>query len=351
MNYKFLLLSIIIICLWFGSCKKDKPPVAPDNNINNITVSGQALKGVFVCNEGNFNSGTASISFLDQQNQFVADLFRNQNNFGIGDVAQSIHHFNGNFYIVVNNSGKIVVVDDKDFKQKAVINGLTSPRYMVNIGSKGYVSDLYSNEIKILNLDNNSVIGRINCSGWTEEMIVIGSEIFVTNMRRDKIYVVNSISDQITDSITVSQATSGIVKDKNGKLWVLCGDAANNISSALGKINPSTKTLEILLQYPNGINAGKIKMNSNGDEIHLLDNTGIKKMNITDLAIPVNNVISGSNHNFYQLSIDPLTEIIHVSDALDYVQRGYLYRYDPLRFTVIDSFRTGIIPGYIYFNK
>ena len=74
-------------------------------------------------------------------------------------------------------------------------------------------------------------------------------------------------------------------------------------------------------------------------------------MNITDANIPANNIISGSNHNFYQLGIDPVTGTVHISDALDYVQRGYLYRFDPLNFNVIDSFRTGIIPGYIYFNK
>jgi len=101
MRYPIFLLFFIV---FWKSCVKDKPqnPIQP-------AVQLTTAKKVYIINEGNYGSGNGSISLFDNgNNQVVDDFYKTQNSLALGDVAQSMNYFNSNFYIVVNNSGKII---------------------------------------------------------------------------------------------------------------------------------------------------------------------------------------------------------------------------------------------------
>ena len=72
-------------------------------------------------------------------------------------------------------------------------------------------------------------------------------------------------------------------------------------------------------------------------------------MSIVATTIPTNPFIAQSGVNFYGLGIDPATNEIYVSDAIDYVQKGVIYRYQS-NGTLINTFRAGITPGDFYFK-
>ena len=55
------------------------------------------------------------------------------------------------------------------------------------------------------------------------------------------------------------------------------------------------------------------------------------------------------NRNFYSLAVDPQDNAVLATDAGNYLQKGYVYRYKP-NGTIIDSLAAGIIPGFIGFN-
>ena len=57
------------------------------------------------------------------------------------------------------------------------------------------------------------------------------------------------------------------------------------------------------------------------------------------------NMLSG----FYGLEVDPQSSEIYVADAVDFVQRGMVYRYTTEGIAV-DTFRVGIAPGGFCFN-
>ena len=340
---RFYFLKVFGSVLFFASCIKDKPPV--DNTKVDVTSAG-----VYIINEGNFQFGNASVSYYNiADNAVQEDLFKPANNKSLGDVAQSMCIYNDKIYIVVNNSGKIEVVDSKTFVSQGTVSGLTSPRYFIPVSTtKAYVSDLYANAISIIDLSNNTMSGSIPCTGWTEEMALSGGKVFVTNKKRDKVYVVNTNTDLISDSISVTYGSNSIQEDKNGKLWVLCNGNDNlKIAAALHRINSATLQVEQSSSFSSG-SPWRLKMNGAKDSLFYLNN-GVYAMAIGSTNLPSQTVINEGNKQFYGLGIDPLSGIIYVADAMDYVQKSTVYRYKPDG-TLLSSFKPGIISSDFYFK-
>ena len=136
-NYLYILLTVTLIY----SCSS-----GPDRPVNNPLFDD----GYFVTNEGNFGSGNGSVSFISNNGSVQNDVFYNTNMFYLGDVVQSMTIANDKGYIVVNNSGKVEVVDSADLSLKYSITDLTSPREVIKVSdSVVYISDLYSNAISV----------------------------------------------------------------------------------------------------------------------------------------------------------------------------------------------------------
>ena len=108
----------------------------------------------------------SSNSVNSGNNSVIENYYANQNNNQIlGSIAQSLSFFQSNFYVVINNSNKIVVCNNQ-FKKTSQISGLTSPRYFLPVSNqKAYVSDLYPNftwhlvQHTLLEMDN-FIVGK-----------------------------------------------------------------------------------------------------------------------------------------------------------------------------------------------
>jgi len=335
----------ILFLLAFYSCVKDKPqnPVQPAVQLSNN-------KKVYIVNEGNFMSGNSSVSLYDPgTKEVIENFYQTQNNSLPGDVAQSITYFNSNFYIVINNSNKVLVCNDQ-FKLKSTINGFTSPRYLLPVtNSKAYVSDLFSNYISVLSLNSNSVTATIPCPGWTEKMILIYNKVFVTNMKKNFVYTINSINDTKTDSIDVGPNTGNILLDKNDHIWVLSGgDKPNSISPCLKKINAVSNAVEKTFTFTLNDSPGNLCINKTKDTLYFLNN-GIFRMPVTDVNLPSNVFVAKGTRNFYALGINPNDFTIYAGDALDYISRSNIYIYD-VAGTEKTFFKAGINSGNFYFE-
>jgi hypothetical protein len=70
-------------------------------------------------------------------------------------------------------------------------------------------------------------------------------------------------------------------------------------------------------------------------------------MPITATQLPTTAFISGSSNSWYALGVSPAGEIF-VGDAVDFVQRGSIYRYSASG-TLITNKRCGINPGSFIF--
>ena len=77
------------------------------------SISGD---GLFICNEGNFQYGNATLSYYDPSTKSVQnEVFYRANAMKLGDVAQSMVIRNGIGWVVVNNSHVVFAIDINTF--------------------------------------------------------------------------------------------------------------------------------------------------------------------------------------------------------------------------------------------
>ncbi|NCU32016.1 MAG: hypothetical protein EOM23_03550, partial [Candidatus Moranbacteria bacterium] len=171
--------------------------------------------GVFIINEGNFGNGNGSLSFLNLDSMKIYNnIFYQANNRPLGDVPFSMALFEEEVWVVVNNSGRIEALDKKDMTSVAVIDGFTSPRFLLPVDDrKVYVSDLYSPEIKVVNQSDKIAETTINIGRSSEQMILAGGKVFVAfwsnygfpDFENNQLFVIDPETDFLIDSITVGK--------------------------------------------------------------------------------------------------------------------------------------------------
>jgi len=152
MKILFLLFTTTILLL---SCTKNS------DDHDGSFLSGN---GVFIINEGNFMGGNGSLSFYSYDSlKIYNNIFLNANGRPLGDVPNSMVISGERIYIVVNNSGRLEVVNKNTLESVKTITGLKAPRNISIISStKAYVSSIYSDSVAIIDLSANSISGYIN---------------------------------------------------------------------------------------------------------------------------------------------------------------------------------------------
>ena len=341
MRFKHLIPVFLFLLIY--ACVKDKP-----TTVQITEPSKGSQHRVLVVNEGNYGVGNAALSLYNPLDQSVVDdYYHYQNNVGIGDVLQSLIVFKGKYYLVVNNSSKVVICDS-NMKKLGQINNLLSPRYLLPIvDGKAYVSDIYANQIHVVDLQNMVKVKRIPCGGWTEKMLLINAEAFVCNLSKKYLYVINVNSDVLIDSIAVAPNAAGLAQDKNGLLWLLCsGDNAKSILPSLYVINPQSHAVIRQLGFSLNDSPSHLCINAGRDSIYYI-NKGIFQLPITSMTLPAIPLIAANNRNFYGLNVGAADNRIYLSDALDYVQKSTCYVYS-IKGELLSTFKAGINANAFY---
>ena len=332
---------VFFLFLLIASCKE------ADDPIQQMVESYDVL----VLNEGNFRSANASLSLYSSETNEVLEKVFHSNNSGrpLGDVAQSFLTHNGKGFIVVNNSNKIEVVNLSDFKSIGKIDGLNSPRYILPVGGdKAYVSDLYEDEIYVVDLESLAILKKIRTDGWTEEMVLVADKAFVTQVDSNQVLVFDVNTDTLISKIETSIAPMSIALDINQRIWIGCTGGLSMGKPALMQIDPNSFQILKKMEIQN-INAsiGSLEFNASKDKLFFL-NTDLYRIDIQDSVLPNMPYIRSNNRNFYAYGINPFNDEIYISDAIDFQQNGVIYRYNS-NAQEIGNFYAGLIPGFIDF--
>lgn len=337
-----------VALLFTSSCKKDDD-----------TPSGKYSKGVLISNEGPFMDGSGTVSFYDPAAKTIENnVFANVNSRPLGNIVQSIGIYKDRAYIVVNNAGKVEVADAGSFESIGVIEGFTSPRYFVGISnSKGYVSD-WAGHIAIIDLGTLTKTGTITTGASPDRMLLNGTRLWVINSAGwssdSTVTIIDTQTDTPLQTIVVGDNPSGIVKDANGKIWVICGgisdwsNPANNTTGSVVRINPDTYNIEARAELDDTYFDARLAINSEKNKLYFTFTGGLFSIDVnTKSELKAGKIV---NRPFYALGIDPDTDEIYTSDPLDYAQPGYIFRINPANSMLVDSVKAGIIPGNFVFQ-
>lgn len=352
---------LILTSTFLISCTKDDPAQIPP-----FADAGYA-NGVFILNEGPFQIGTGTVSYLNRDGSSQEDnIYQKANNLvPLGNIVQSMNvdYYNGgNAFITVNNANKIEVVSLKTFQHVETIEDITSPRYIIFTPHAEAFVSCWDNTVKVIGLDNYEKIDEINVGTGPEKMLYssVNEQIWILNQGGfsvdSSITIINAQDHSIINTLEVNAKPTGILKDKNDHVWVLC--SGNGWNGFPGQDDTEGHLLcfdveshNLLKDFPfpsTSEHPEKLVINGTGDVLYYIGIDGIYKFGIEDTILQTTPFIPRPQM-FYGLGLDYLTNIIYASDPLDYVQDGLVYRYEANTGEVIDSLQAGIVPGEFYF--
>ena len=273
----------------------------------------------------------------------------------LGNVAQSMIEHGGKNYIAINNGGKVVVTDS-EFASITTIEGINQGRYFASNGEKLYLSswgDTGSNGgIYEINPSTNSVSDFIDTGNGPDGLVFANDLLYVAKgggFGRDSLVLIIDPNDNsIMQSLVVGDTPQLIVKDNNENVYVICSgysdwmNPANNTPGQLVKI----KDQEIVwsIELPNGSN--NLTIDAANEYLYFVSEGNVLKQSINSTVLQTTIIRAVSA---YALGFDKEDERLYIADAKDFAQQGEAFIYSA-NDEVVDSFTTGIIPGYFYFQ-
>ncbi len=350
------LLYFFLISLHFA-CVKD----IPNSQSSNTTYSDN---GVLVLNEGAYGINNAELSFINPKlKSIVNNLYHNKNNTKLGDVAQQIVQHDANYFILVNNSSKIIIVDTTNLKHLHTISSIPFPRNLLIVSSKlAYVSSMYTNKVYILDLINYSIADSILLPYKNpEQMLLHNNSVYITlwDSAASSIAKINLPSHTLNKLIPLpGRASHSICSDRNNKIWILSGNKFQKKTSILSCLNPDSDEVSLSLQFEEQADPIRLNTNRLKDTLYFIQvnyqggagNNGLYRMSISATSLPLQAYIpSAANSYFWAYGLHPYDGSIYLSDPKGFTQQSSIFHYDG-NGKLIESYQAGIGANYFLFK-
>lgn len=353
MNDKLFLLFLLLLTVLFIAC---------ENNSNEPTVDTYG-SGVYIINEGFFLSNNGTITYYDTDvGTMDHAIFCNANGRIIGDVLQSFAVKGDTGFIVVNNSAKVEFVDMTTFVTISEPLTATYPRYFLPVtAEKGYLTNgSLQGYVLIVDFSSFTVSDSIQVGYGPETLIKHEDRIFVCNSGGwgldSIISVIDPVSDEVVNTIEVSDNPVDIAADANGSLWVYCKgyalyswdppyDLISETDAYLHQIDPAAGT--ILWQGKVGkasdyaVVPPKCAVSSDGLTLYYLRPDGVYALPVNSPVIADDPVIAGNS--YYGIDINPQNGDLYLLEA-NLSGRGFLEIYDT-GMNFVAKYAVGIMPN------
>lgn len=349
--------TLILVCsLIFGACVKDKP----QKYLNTTTALS---KGSFVVCEGQFPTGHGSLYLIDPiSNEVFGDVYEAANHAGIGFVFQSMTAINDKFFLCINNAHHIKVVAQNSYELIAQIN-VPFPRYMLPINdSIAYVSSLYHNTIYIINTATYILTDSIKIPTLNPEaMLLYNGLVYTTSWDTscNNIYAINTEQKRVVQSLNIGgKAPHAILIDKEEMIWVLAGNEPIGCTATWTRLDPITGNINKVYTFPTDAGPIKPTLNATRDTLYYIEanyngtsqHNGIFRMGIHTSSLPTTPLIpANANQYYWGLGIAPHNGHILIGDPVDFNQKGKVHEYDT-EGNLLTTYKVGVGPGFFYFQ-
>jgi YVTN family beta-propeller protein len=356
MKINKLLLTALAGSLFFVSCNNDDD-ATPD------VPQGAYDNGVLVLNQGGFNIGNASVSYISDAFALQNNIFA-ANNPGatLGDTGQDLG-LNGDYaYIVLNNSNKIEVVNRYTFTRIATIeDGLINPRYITFYNNKGYVTNwgdglsTTDDYVAVIDLATNAVTATIPVAEGPERIIEENGKLYVSHYGGfgigNSVTVINAATNSVQTTIVTGDAPKFMVVEDN-VLYILSEGspswAGAETAGELQKVNLATNLVIATIDFPQGSHPSNLV--EEDDTLYYTVDSGIYTLSPQATALPAAPVFTTTPQGAYGIySFDVEDNNIYIGDAGNYSENGKVYIYS-LTGTLQNSYTVGVIPAGFYFN-
>ncbi len=319
--------------------------------------------GVYVLNQGKYNSNNASLTYYDFATSFAsADLFLDKNNRGLGDTGQDMIKYGSNIYIAMYKSSLIEVVNAKtgvslkSIPMKNDAGTSSSPRSLTSANGKVYVV-LYDGHVAQLDTASLSVEKTIAVGANPDASVISNNKLYVANTGGmaatydNTISVINLSTFTETKKIVVNLNPGTIKADSYGDIYVVSKGDYNQVPGKFQRVAAGTDVVtDIAISVKNFDIVGDNAYISNFDydatwqaahkTIAVYD---VKNEKLVSANIITTDIIKTP----YCITVDPVSKDIYLGVS-DYVNNGKMYCFTSngiLKFT----FLTGVNPTKVVF--
>ncbi len=350
--------SLILICsgllaFLIISCEKDNAPEEKSSGYS---------RGIYVVNEGAYNTNTGSISFVNEAGTVIVnDIFNAVNGRPLGDIAQSFSIVNDSLgIIVVNHSARLEIVRLATFQTIHAPVDVDYPRYFLQVDDdKGYISSgNLAGRIYILDLNNYRISDSIDVGYGPEVMVRVNNYVYVANSggysSDSTLSVIDINLQKVVDTIFVGQVPVDMSLDDENNLWVYCKGYTNytdfETDSYLMKISTSTRQVQWQAKVGKAneylATPARCAISPEGDKLYYLRTEGIYSLDTGNPSISGQPIIEG---DFYGLEVHPVNGRIYGFEALGFSGNGMMKVYET-NGTLFAQGMVGIGPSSAVFN-
>lgn len=299
--------------------------------------------GTFILNEGNMTTENGSLIYISANGAVFNRIYANANGRELGNVTQDLFIKDGKMWIIsqngtvsatgtaFNNDGMLVVADasdmsriatyDKELRDESGKYKLSWPTHIAVLNDENvFIRDnngvsLFNSTTKQLTLINNTRGAAKN------QMAVANNKIFVIN--GSKIMVLEAHQTDVAKTIDMGDPISGLLKAKDGNLWVSTTGTPNKISKV------SSSSLSVIKS--NNITDGKLGagwgatagITAKGDTLYY-SNASTKiyrhifSTNQSKLMVDAKEYVQNANMVYNNIAVHPLSGDVYINTIKGY---------------------------------
>jgi YVTN family beta-propeller protein len=343
------MLPLILATLLLG-CVSDPVAVQP-------VVPTPSAKGVYILNEGLFGQGNSSLTYYDLTSFAVSnDVYAAVNGTQLGDVGNQVVLRGTTGYVVVNNSDKIEIFDDRDHRATGTIRlgSGTSPRQLAFVNDTTLlVTSLYLNSVLVVSVPRRMVIGSIPVGSNPEGIVISSGKAFVANSGFGSGRTVSVISLdglQVTGTLGVGENPIGVVTAPGLHVYVMCNGGYGDYADP----NDDTPARMFIIDPVRAAVVDSVLIGGHAGSMAIGEGP-VAYVPTTDSVVTVDlrthrRVGTFVRGAFYGVSVEDVSGDVYLTDIRGYTRTGRVVVYSA-RGEYRTQFDVGLIPGSMAFKR